>query len=44
MKTLSDTHRYPDDTPAQRRCRLADLLLGPALAVRVYGPSPEEVE
>ncbi len=36
--------RYPDDTPAQRRRRLADLLLGPALAARVYGPLPEEVE
>ena len=36
--------RYPDDTPAQRHRRLADLLLGPALAARVYGPLPEEVE
>ncbi len=34
--------RYPDDTPAQLRRRLADLLLGPALAARVYGPPPEE--
>jgi len=34
--------RYPDDTPAQRRRRLADLLLGPDLATRVYGPLPEE--
>ncbi len=34
--------RYPDDTPAQLRRRLADLLLGPALAARVYGPLPEE--
>jgi len=33
--------RYPDDTPAQRRRRLADLLLGPELAARVYGPLPE---
>ena len=30
--------RYPADTPAQRRRRLADLLLGPELAARAYGP------
>jgi hypothetical protein len=34
--------RYPDDTPAQRRRRLAGLLLGEALAQRVYGPQPED--
>jgi hypothetical protein len=34
--------RYPDDTPAQRRRRLADLLLGEELAARVYGPIEEE--
>ena len=35
--------RYPSDTPAQRRRRLADLLLGPELAARAYGPlSPSE--
>jgi hypothetical protein len=34
--------RHPDDTSAQRRRRLADLLLGPELAARVYGPLPEE--
>ena len=34
--------RHPDDTPAQRRRRLADLLLGQGLAARVYGPLPEE--
>jgi len=34
--------RYPDDTPAQRKRRLANLLLGPELATRVYGPAPEE--
>ena len=34
--------RYPDDTPDQRRRRMADLLLGPELAARVYGPSGEE--
>ena len=34
--------RYPDDTPAQRRRRLADLQLGPELAARVYGPLQED--
>jgi hypothetical protein len=34
--------RYPGDTPAQRRRRLADLLLGPELAARAYGSPPEE--
>jgi hypothetical protein len=34
--------RYPDDTPAQRRRRLADLLLGPELARRAYGPPTEK--
>ena len=34
--------RYPDDTPAQRQRRLADLILGPELATRVYGPLSEE--
>ncbi len=33
--------RYPDDTPARRRRRLADLLLGPELAAHVYGPFQE---
>ena len=33
-------HRYPADTPARRRRRLADLLLGPELAARAYGPLP----
>jgi hypothetical protein len=33
--------RHPDDTPAQRRRRLADLMLGPELAARVYGPLQE---
>jgi len=32
----------PDDTPDLLRRRLADLLLGPELAARVYGPLPEE--
>jgi hypothetical protein len=30
--------RYPADTPAERRRRLADLVLGPELAARAYGP------
>jgi hypothetical protein len=34
--------RHPDDSPAQRRRRLADLLLGQELAARVYGPGPED--
>ena len=34
--------RHPDDTPDQRRRRLADLVLGPELAARVYGPFAEE--
>ena len=34
--------RHPDDSPAQRRRRLADLLLGSELAVRVYGPLMEK--
>ena len=34
--------RHPGDTPAQRRRRLADLMLGPELAERVYGPLQEE--
>jgi hypothetical protein len=29
--------RYPEDTPAQRQRRLADLVLGSELASRVYG-------
>ena len=34
--------RHPDDSPAQRRRRLADLLLGPDLAATAYGPLLEE--
>jgi hypothetical protein len=33
--------RYPADTPAMRRRRLADLLLGSELAARAYGPLQE---
>lgn len=34
--------RHPDDTPEERRRRLAGLLLGRELAAEVYGPLPEE--
>jgi hypothetical protein len=34
--------RHPNDTPTQRRRRLADLILGTELAARVYGPPPGE--
>ena len=33
--------RHPHDTAEQRRRRLADLVLGPELAARVYGPLRE---
>jgi hypothetical protein len=33
--------RYPADSPEKLRRRLADLLLGPELANRVYGPLVE---
>ena len=36
--------RHPNDTPALRRRRMADLLLGPELAARVYGPLLEKEE
>ncbi|MBS1248816.1 MAG: hypothetical protein MAG431_00378 [Chloroflexi bacterium] len=31
-------HRHPEASEAELRRRLADLLLGPQLAERVYGP------
>jgi len=34
--------RYPHAAAHELRRRLADLLLGPALAERVYGPLKEE--
>jgi hypothetical protein len=34
--------RHPEDSPSQRRRRLADLILGPELAARVYGPLEEQ--
>lgn len=33
--------RHPQDSPERLRRRLADLWLGPELAARAYGPSPE---
>ena len=41
VKTLSLSglcSRYPDDSSEMLRRRLADLILGPELASRVYGP------
>ena len=35
--------RYPNDRDDQLRRRLADLLLGDELALKVYGPIPEDV-
>lgn len=35
--------RYPDDPPEKIRRRLADLLLGPELAAKVYGPFKENI-
>jgi hypothetical protein len=31
-------HRHPDASEAELRRRLADILLGPELALKVYGP------
>ena len=36
--------RYPNDSPGQFHRRLADLLLGPELACKVYGPLVEKEE
>jgi hypothetical protein len=36
--------RYPQATPEELRRRLADVLLGPALAEKVYGPLPVQKE
>ena len=33
--------RHPEATPEELHRRLADLLLGPELAVKAYGPGPE---
>jgi len=34
--------RHPNASPEELRRRLADLLLGPELAARAYGPPPWE--
>ena len=34
--------RHPDASPSELRRRLADILLGPELALRVYGPPPRD--
>lgn len=34
--------RYPDDSPEKLKRRLADLILGADLALKVYGPLDEE--
>jgi hypothetical protein len=34
--------RHPDASPEELRRRLADLVLGPELAAKVYGPPPQE--
>jgi hypothetical protein len=34
-------HRHPNAGEAELRRRLAGMLLGPALALQVYGPVPE---
>lgn len=33
--------RHPDASPAELQRRLADLILGPELAARAYGPVPD---
>jgi hypothetical protein len=33
-------HRHPDESPEQHRMRLAEILLGPDLAHRVYSIPP----
>lgn len=36
--------RHPEATPAQAQRKLADLLLGPELAMKVYGPHTETMK
>lgn len=36
--------RHPHDTPARLRRRFADLWLGPELARRAYGDTPDDPE
>jgi hypothetical protein len=42
MAMVGLRERHPQDSPAQLQRRLADLMLGPELAERAYGPVPEE--
>jgi hypothetical protein len=35
--------RYPNDREDQLRRRLANLMLGDELALKVYGPLPEDI-
>lgn len=41
MALVGLRRRHPDASPEELRRRLADMLLGPELAARVYGPLPE---
>lgn len=36
--------RFPQAGPAELQRRLADLVLGPELAARVYGPFPQSAD
>ena len=40
LATMGLKSRYPDDSPELLRRRLADLILGPEMALKVYGPFP----
>ena len=42
MMLIGLRERYPEDSPARLHRRMADLLLGPELAARVYGPLSED--
>ena len=42
MMLIGLRERYPEDSPALLHRRMADLLLGPELAARVYGPLGED--
>jgi hypothetical protein len=41
MALVGLRRRHPDASPEELRRRLADMLLGPELAARAYGPLPE---
>ena len=42
MMLIGLRERYPGESPALLNRRMADLLLGPELATRVYGPLSED--